>query len=48
MQVNVYITRHAGQLKNKMLAVPETSIDVMPKALSGVVDSSEAMFQGVI
>jgi hypothetical protein len=52
MQVNVYITRHAGRLKNKMLVVPDNSTAWIPRAyqvgwiIFGQFASLDAMFKG--
>lgn len=52
MEVNVYITRRAGQLKNKMLVVPDAPTAAMPRAYQvgwvhfGRFDSLDPVFGG--
>jgi hypothetical protein len=52
MQVNVFITRHAGHLKNKMLVLPVTPTAMIPKAYQtgwiffGTFDCTDVVFKG--
>ncbi|HEY0034750.1 MAG TPA: hypothetical protein VGB81_15930, partial [Devosia sp.] len=53
VQVNLFITRRAGRMKNKLLVLPVAPDAVVPKAYQngwihfGTFESDDAMFTGV-